>query len=510
METINDRAVGLEIRSVEIRSVDADKREITGLAVPYNQTTNIGGYNERFEPGAFGKAEDVKLFYGHSEPIGLVTKGIDTADGYEITARISETQRGNEVYTLMKDGVLNRFSVGFLPVEHRMEEDTVVRTKATLKEVSVVAFPAYEGAKVSEVREASDENKNEKEAYEDMSNEVIESEVADLRDRTEDLERRFTTLGESTEGKDSAPQYRLGGEFIKALASNEREARDFATLTSNATPAEQWVPERLRLQAENRQITNLFSKGTLPAEGMTVTYNRVSGTAGTVGVQAAEGDALPYMEVTFDTASADVETYGGYASLSRQVIERSTVPALETTLDYMARQYAKATEKAVRDAFVAGTGYNTGTLASDDAEGWIDLVVDSVDLIENNSKGSHADFILVSSDVYKRLAHMVDGQGRPLFSIAGQSVNSLGAANPVSGSLNVAGLTVIKASALAANSTFVASSDAVKVWESAGAPFALTDDDIIHLTKDFSLYGYLAVGVTNPLSVVKVDVDLVA
>jgi hypothetical protein len=33
METI-DKAIGLEIRSVQIRSVDADKREITGLAVP--------------------------------------------------------------------------------------------------------------------------------------------------------------------------------------------------------------------------------------------------------------------------------------------------------------------------------------------------------------------------------------------------------------------------------------------------------------------------------------------
>lgn len=504
METV-DKAVGLEIRSVEVRSVDTDTRTITGLAVPYGQVTNIGGYSERFEKGAFGEANDVKLFYGHSEPIGLVTNGADTDEGYLIEARISETERGNEVYTLMKDGVLNRFSVGFLPVEHRMEKDVVVRTKAELKEVSVVAFPAYEGAKVSEVREVSEENNNEKEDIE-MSNE-IDTEVADLRESVTDLERRFAVISEArTENK--TPEFRMDAAFVKALAAGSQEARDFATTANDTAAPNVWVPERLRLQAENRPTVNLFSKGALPSEGTVIEYRRIKGTAGTVGVQVAEGDALPYMEVEFESATADVDTYGGYASLSRQAIERSSAPVLETTLDYMVRQYAKATEKAVRDVLVAGTGYNTGTLAADTAAGWIDLVVDSVDLIDANSKGSQAEFVLVSSDVYKRLAHMVDGQGRPLFAIAGQSVNSVGSANLVTGTLNIAGLPVVKNPALAANTTFIASSDAVKVWESAGAPFALTDEDIIHLTKDFSLYGYMAVGITNPLSVVKADVDL--
>src|SRR5690606_33825622 len=134
------------------RDFDTEKRTVKGLAVPYKQTTNVGGYKERFEPGAFSDPTDVKLFYGHSEPIGKVTAGRDTEDGYEIEAVISKTARGDEVYTLLRDGVLNRFSVGFLPIEHRMDEDVVVRTKADLKEVSIVAFPAYEGAQISEVR----------------------------------------------------------------------------------------------------------------------------------------------------------------------------------------------------------------------------------------------------------------------------------------------------------------------------------------------------------------------
>lgn len=501
--------MNLEIRNMEVRSVDTDKREITGLAVPYGQVTDIGGYKERFEKGAFGKATDVKLFYGHSEPIGLVTKGDDSDEGYVITARISNTARGDEVYTLLKDGVLNRFSVGFLPGEHRMDDDVVVRTKATLKEVSVVAFPAYEGAKVSEVREDTQINKNKEDI--NMSEEIVyapESEVADLRGSVEDLERRFAMIGESKESNVVA--FRSGGEFLKALASGSREARDFATTVEADVTRPGWVSEALRRKVENRPTINLFSKGALPASGNTIEYPRIKSETGTVTEQATEGADLAYMEVALETATAAVKTYGGYTSLSRQAIERSDLAFLETSLGHMVNQYAKATEKAVRDALVANKAlYNTATLAADTATGWIDAVVDASAEIEENGLGN-AEFAVVSLDVFKRIAHMVDGSGRPLFSIAGQSVNSLGDTNLVTPRASIGGLPVVVNPSLAANTMFVADSDAIKTFESAGAPFRLQDENIINLTKDFSLYGYQAVAVLNPKNIVSVDVDLVA
>lgn len=498
----------LEIRSVEVRSFDTETRTIKGLAVPYGQTTDIGGYKERFEPGAMD-ADDVKLFYSHSEPIGKVIAGRDTDEGYEIEAVISKTTRGDEVYTLMRDEVLTKFSVGFLPLEHRMEEDVVVRTKVALKEVSVVSFPAYAGAQVSEVR-TSDEQ-NEKEDI-NMSNEEIESRVADLEGRNEDLERRFVMLSDA-KSDEGAPQFRTAGEYIKALADGSSEAREFATRDFGTTVEADvvrpgWVSEGLRLVAENRPVINAFSKGRLPDSGNSIEYPYVKTTTGTVSSQAAEGDALPYMEVALDTATAAVKTYGGYTSLSRQAIERSDLAYLETSLEYMVRQYAKATEKAVRDAIVAASGTGTATLATDDAEGWIDVVVDAVDYIDENDFGARANVGLASPDVWKRLAHMVDDTGRPLFAISGQSVNSLGDANLVVPSLNVAGLTVVKNVNFADDTFIVAASDAVKTFESAGAPYRLQDENIINLTKDFSLYGYLAVAILNAKGIVKVDVDL--
>ena len=147
-----------EFRSFEVREVEEETRTVSGLAVPYNKVVSVGTYREMVAPGAFGKPEDVKLYFGHNHrqgeaPIGRVVEFREDEAGLHIKARISDTQRGNEIHTLLRDGVLNKFSVGFTPVEQETNDDgVVVRTKANLFEVSVVPVPAYADAADSEVR----------------------------------------------------------------------------------------------------------------------------------------------------------------------------------------------------------------------------------------------------------------------------------------------------------------------------------------------------------------------
>ena len=143
----------MEVRSFEVR-LDEQTREVSGIAVPYGQVADIGGaYQEQFVPGAIRSVDDVKLFWQHAEPIGKILEGRDTETGFEIRAKISDTPRGQEAYTLLKDGVINKFSVGFMPVEQTKEGNVVTRTLVDLKEVSLVSFPAFAGASVSEVRD---------------------------------------------------------------------------------------------------------------------------------------------------------------------------------------------------------------------------------------------------------------------------------------------------------------------------------------------------------------------
>jgi hypothetical protein len=38
----------------------------------------------------------------------------------------------------------------------------------------------------------------------------------------------------------------------------------------------------------------------------------------------------------------------------------------------------------------------------------------------------------------------------------------------------------------------------LKIWESSGAPFQLQDQNVLDLTQDFSVYGYMAMGTPWP------------
>jgi len=144
--------------------VRGDGRTLFGLAVPYNQEAEVsdGGprYREVFRPGAFARTinaqRSVKLLANHDRkawPVGKASALRETPAGLVGEFRVSATTNGDEALTLVRDGVLDSFSVGFSPVKHQTTSDGVVeRTEVNLHEVSLVAFPAYAGAVIEGVR----------------------------------------------------------------------------------------------------------------------------------------------------------------------------------------------------------------------------------------------------------------------------------------------------------------------------------------------------------------------
>ena len=516
----------LETRSFEIREVKAETREAVGLAVPYGQEYDNGDYRESFEAGAVDGMVGLPVFYGHDHlsrgmPVGRVVEERDLDEGHEVRVAFSDTEKGREVHTLMRDEVIRNFSIGFIPAEHRIDDSgerpLVVRTRVTPKEVSVTPLPAYAGALVSEVREAAHNPQKEDVVTDTQPN----ADLVELRDTVADLERKLAVVGTQTEAP-AVPQFRDGGSLLKALAAGDETARAEFRAADQTPPATSdqagattgrtsWIDRPLRLVQENRQVMDLFAKAPLPAFGNVVEFPTVSSTSGTVGVQAAEGDSLPYMEIELATGTANVVTYGGYSRLSRQAIERGDAAYLNKVLEYQALQYAKATEAAFRAtlAGVSGAGAATlaGGLAGADAQDWIDFVLDATGSIEDDSLGLTADFLLVSRDVFKAVSRLVDTTGRPIFALNGDGSNTVGEANLVRASANIGGLPVVVGPRLAANTAVVASKDAITTLESAGAPFRLQDEDIVRLTKDFSLYGYMATTVNDAKGLVVGDVD---
>ena len=503
-------------REFQARLDTTEERTIIGLAVPYGQEIELTGkLKERFEPGAIDGVEDVKLFYGHEEPIGKVIEGRDTEAGYEIVAKISDTPRGNEVYTLLQDDVLNRFSVGFFPVVDRQEGQTIVRELVDLKEVSVVPFPAFDGAKITEVRseaeteevEPADETPNEKESR--TMSENIELDVRSVQDEVAEL-RRVIEAGQTVEmAQPATHKFRSQGEFAKALANGDADAiqltRDAST-SADTVALPGFIGYIDNLIDTNRPTLSAFSRAALPAAGLTVEYAQVSANTLAVGVQSPENEELSFGNLSIDSVSANVVTYGGYTSMSKQTIQRSSVNYLDTALRALSIAYANTTNQAVVDLIEAqdytGKTFDVSALT---AEALIGGIADASSYIFKET-GLRPEAIMVSTGAFKLLLQAAGEDGRPVVLVNGAGVNNIGSANIPGLSGQLFGLPVIVDPALGDNLGYMANSAAIQTLESAGAPVILQADVITTLTDSISVYGYMAITIPFADALVKLDI----
>lgn len=500
----------LELRSFEVR-LEADTREVVGLAVPYGQVADIGGqYREQFAPGAISSVEDVKLFWQHSEPIGKILEGRDTADGFEIRAMISDTVRGQEAYTLLRDGVINKFSVGFIPVAQIRDGDLVTRTEVQLKEVSLVSFPAFSGASVSEVREETtigslsvDSIQSKEPAMDNMEMDVraVQDEVAEIR-------RELELVKTPTVVASAGTQFRSQGEYAKALVSGDADALELfrANTSADAALRPAFVGFINNLINLGRPSVSAFSISALPATGLTIEYAKVNTNSIAVGKQTTENTALSTGDIALSTVSVAVSTYGGFTTISKQAIERSSVNYLDVAFQAMSLAYAKKlnVDFVTALAAISYTGARTIDISALTASAVMGGIADGAAYIYENT-GLQPEFILCGKTAYKRLVSIVDTAGRPVVQQTGVGDNIIGSANIVGLTGSLLGLRVVVDTSLDAKTAYLANSNALTTYESAGTPTRLTQSNVSTLTDTFSVYGYAAVAVPFEGAIVKLN-----
>ena len=491
-------------RSFEIRATDPELRTVEGLAVPYNDTIDIGGgWSERFEKGAIDLNANVKLFRDHEDIIGVVTEMKESDEGLMIKAKISETILGNETLNLVKDGAIRSFSVGFIPIVDEKKDKTIIRKKVNLKEISLVAFPAYDKAEVLSVREET----NQEEISMENTTPDYTSAIEEVRNHAEELERRLDVIASEKTPSVSAPQFRSYGQYVKAVASGDLDAyRVFTGADSADTIMKNaWVSDTVRILNAGRPTYSVFSSGALPPDGMNVEYPKINTNTIDVANQAAEGDVLAYGKLTLTSATAPIKTYGGYTDMSRQVVERSSINYVDTAFRAMVAKYASVTNGAMRQQLITDAAlFNTSALGAWTSAEIIDSLAEAATKV-NGDTGLPLQFILVSSDVFRLMAKTVDTMDRPILSNTGATVNTWGNINPVGLTGNVLGLPIVVDPSLAALSFYAGNSAAITTYESAGAPFRLNDEEITNLTNSFSVYGYLGIAVSDPKALCKIS-----
>lgn len=158
--------VDLHLRTTLPRALE--ENEFGGLASAFG--TKIDTWMPTFiEHGSFAKTladrqqqKRVKVLYQHDRmsPIGVPTLMEETQDGLLVIGKVSETQTGKDVLTLLRDGVITEMSIGFDPVEFYFKEDSSGElcrfiTECRLWEFSPVTHGANRGAKISQVNSLS-------------------------------------------------------------------------------------------------------------------------------------------------------------------------------------------------------------------------------------------------------------------------------------------------------------------------------------------------------------------
>lgn len=512
--------------TIEVRaSGEADSREFTGIGVPYGEVIDLGwGESETFDPGSIEVHEQGLLVlwqHDRTVPIGRVIEFRDTDAGFEIVGRLSTTPAAEDAYTLLKDGTITRLSIGFEPGDYRWDDETGVLhwTRVTGREFSLVSFPAYDTAAISDVRSAPTTARMARPnpkgiTMEDDDTTDLTGQITALTGTVTDLSRALDQLRAGTPTGPSSPtvRYRSFGEYVKDAASKDAEAqeraaqfrRDFAGgVYGDGIDLPNWLGMLQRDMSAKQPVTNLFTHThDLPAKGNKLEYGFVAEDTTQVAEQVAESDELLFGKVTLDTDLADVRTYGGYTTHSAQWIDRSPVSLVDLTWGALGRRYARNIEAVTRlkaaAAITAAEATPTVTVTAEldalSVDQWIGIVLDLVEAADESDWP--LDGLLLSKTVFRALAAL--GESKKALSIAAAPTDKIGTIQLPKASGEMLKLPFVMFPGQPGKHISGFASSALFVQESAGAPLKLTDNDVTHLTGAYSVYGYAAHYVPGP------------
>jgi len=168
----------LELSEVKFKVDDDEKGVFIGAMA--SQAKDLG--NDIIAPEAFDETladykkakQNIQLYYNHQTmdlPIGIISfKNVAQDDkNWNVKGELNlNTQKGNEVYSLMKQGALTDLSIGYMVTDADFKGKTRIIKNLQLNEVSVVGKGMNPKAKINSVK--SDEQNTTKFDISDVEN----------------------------------------------------------------------------------------------------------------------------------------------------------------------------------------------------------------------------------------------------------------------------------------------------------------------------------------------------
>ncbi len=180
-----------DVKYTSFKAEEIGDNFVAGYASTFG---NIDAYGDVVEKGAFSrtlKARNSKIkflkYHDPNQPIGKVVEIKEDDTGLWVKAVFSSTVAGQEARAEVLEGVLDSFSIGFLPIKTKAdtsEEGRIINRLQEVKlyEFSLVTFPANEEAVVTAVKSdavGQKLNKSNQELLSQFSEFLLAKQLAD-------------------------------------------------------------------------------------------------------------------------------------------------------------------------------------------------------------------------------------------------------------------------------------------------------------------------------------------
>jgi len=535
--------------SQEIQAADTERRIVSGLIAPYGEVGFTSAGPVVFERGSIAIADPtkIKLLSQHQQdkPVGRMISSSDSTEGVYGSFKLSSSTRGQDALVLAQENLVSGLSVGVDVTASKPMGDYLLITAAVLKEVSLVESAAFSSAGVEEImaaRAAIEAATSTKEKTTTISTTIVEIET-----ETES-EEAVTTAPENTpeetpvdtpveaEKVEAArkiirpsvldsqrvrtPIVSMGAyteHKIKAALGNEDSklyvtAADDSFATNPAFSPTQYLSEFPTNTRFGTPAIDACSRGTLPANGMTINVpslvTSAGGGTGVAPVVTVELEAGAVQNTGMETAylTGTVSKYAGMNTISVELLERSDPNFYAELTNQLQNAYLKTLDTTVLNALIAAGQYSSGCDA--DSGGIIEFASDAARKVYE-ATGYFANNYIANGSQWQLLMGATDTTGRPIYS-ASQPMNAGGLTQPGSIRGNVLGLDLyvdknFTATTTIDDSAVILAPEAFTVYQS---PTAYMSVNVVsNLQVQVAIYGYMATIAKMPKGIVKFNLN---
>ena len=535
--------------SQEIQAADTERRIVSGLIAPYGEVGYTSAGAVVFERGSIAIPEPtkIKLLMQHQQdkPVGRAISFSDSTEGVYGSFKISGSTRGQDALVLAQENLVSGLSVGVDVTASKPMGDYLLVTAAVLKEVSLVESAAFSSASVTDIAAAraaleaatststktttinttivETETETETESEDVMttapettpdipaeapaeaapleaSRQIIRPSVLD----SQRVRTPIVSMGAYTEHKIRAA---LGNEDSKLYVT----AADDSFSTNPGFNPTQYLSEFPTNTRFGTPSIDACSRGTLPANGMTINVpslvTSAGGGTGVAPVVTVEAEAGAVQNTGMETAylTGTVSKYSGMNTISIELLERGYGDGnfFSELTNQLQNAYLKTLDTTVNAALItAGTVATTAQAAT--SAGIIGYASEAARLVYE-ATGYFANNYIANGAQWQLLTGATDSTGRPIYS-ASQPMNAGGLVQPGSIRGNVLGLDLyvdknFAATTVVDDSAIILAPEAFTVYQSPQAYMSV--NVVSNLQVQVAIYGYMATIAKMPKGIIR-------